>query len=309
MVSIGTHNSPLNYWFAASGLAVCGLWSLYQFAARLRRDRQLADTPLVKIRSAAQGYVKVFGRAGPSGDAPTTAPLSSRPCVWWSYEVEEKTRNAKGETRWRSVDKASSVEPFLLRDADGECLVGPVNAEITPTSHDVWYGDAARPSGLPREAHAFLQDSKYRYTERLLSVGDQLSVTGELRSSSGVESAGNAAAALLHEWKQDQQALLARFDLDRDGRLNATEWEAVRQAAAAESQSNSLKAPIVRTSVIGQPTHGEPFIIASMDSNHLVQREQWLAALYFCVGVACVGAGAWAVKLALTAALGPQVTT
>lgn len=296
---IAAANSALHYWLEAAGLSLGACWCLYKFAASVRRDHLLADTPLVKIRSAAQGFVKVFGRAAPAGQTATAAPLSSRPCVWWSYDVAQKTRNAKGETTWKSIDSASSVEPFLLRDADGECLVGPVSAEITPTSNDVWFGDLDRPTGLPTLAHGFIEQGGFRYTERLLSVGDQLSVAGELRSNSAIESSESATAQLLHEWKQDQTTLLARFDRNRDGHLDAAEWEAARAAAAAESAANNLKTAIIRTSVIGQPTHGEPFIIASMDSKHLVQREKLFGALYFCLGVGCVGLGAWAVKLAL----------
>src|SRR5271165_1053887 len=128
------------YWAAA---AVCGAvawWALYRFWASLRRDRLLEDTPLVRIRSAAQGYVKLHGRTAPANETALAAPLTSRPCVWWRYEVEQKFRNAKGETRWESIDSGTSVDLFVLADADAQCLVGPVNAEITPTAHNVWYG-------------------------------------------------------------------------------------------------------------------------------------------------------------------------
>src|SRR6202047_5632162 len=131
----------LHLWEAAGVLAAIACWALYKFAASVRRDRYLEDTPLVRIRSAAQGYVKVFGRAKAASGHATVAPLSSRACVWWSYSVEEKQRNAKGETTWRSIDSASSIVPFVLADADGECLVGPANAEMKPTKHDVWHGD------------------------------------------------------------------------------------------------------------------------------------------------------------------------
>jgi hypothetical protein len=141
------------YELGAAAAAVLAAWALYRFVASIRRDRLVADTPLVKIRSAAQGYVKVFGRARPFGDRATTAPLSSRACVWWSYSVEERVREAGQEKGWHVIDSASSVEPFVLADADSECLVGPVNAEITPTAHDVWYGNTVRPSGpLPPRA-------------------------------------------------------------------------------------------------------------------------------------------------------------
>jgi hypothetical protein len=284
-----------HYWTAAAVFGTATLWALYEFSARIRRDRLIEDTPLVKIRSAAQGYVKVYGRARIAGTDSTAAPLSSRPCVWWSFDVEEKQRNAKGETTWRSINSGSSVSPFLLADEDGECLVGPINAEITPTSHDVWYGDGPVPSGPPTASRGFLSGDQYRYTERLLCAGDQLSVTGELRSNSEIENNGDAAASLLRQWKSDQAALLARFDENHDGKIDAAEWENARRAAAAESQAHALSSAIVRTSVIGEPTHGEPFLIAPMDSKHLVRREKLFAALFFAMGIVCAGLCAWAI--------------
>jgi hypothetical protein len=285
-----------HYWTAAAVFGAAACWALYKFSSRIRRDRLIEDTPLVKIRSAAQGYVKVFGRVRASGTDQTAAPLSSRPCIWWSFDVEEKQRNAKGETTWRSINSASSIAPFLLADGDGECLVGPVNAEITPTCHDVWYGDNPMPSGPPTGSRGFFSTDQYRYTERLLCAGDQLSVTGELRSNSEIETTDAATAALLRQWKSDQPALLARFDQNHDGKIDAAEWENARAAAAAESRGHALSSAIVRTSVIGEPTHGEPFLIAPMDSDHLVKREKLFAAMFFAMGIVCAGLCAWAIE-------------
>ena len=292
----------LHFWEAAAVLGAIACWALYKFAASIRRDRYLEDTPLVKIRSAAQGYVKVFGRARPAQTDPTVSPLSLRPCVWWSYDVQEKQRNSKGETTWRTIDSAASITPFVLADADGECLVGPVNAEITPTSRDVWYGDSPSPQGPPVASRGFMSGDLYRYHEQLLRVGDQLSVTGELRSNSEIETSDAASAALLRQWKSDQAALLARFDQNHDGKIDGAEWDAARSAAAAESHAHTLKSNIVRTSCIGETTHGEPFLIAPMDSQRLVNREKLHAAMFLAVGVACAGCSAWAVEHALALA-------
>jgi E3 Ubiquitin ligase len=292
----------LHFWEAAGVLAAIACWALYKFAASIRRDRYLEDTPLVKIRSAAQGYVKVFGRAKAAQADPTVSPLSLRPCVWWSYNVQEKQRNAKGETTWRTIDSATSITPFVLADADGECLVGPVNAEITPTSRDVWYGDSPSPGGPPIDSRVFMSNALYRYNEQLLHVGDQLSVTGELRSNSEIETSDTASAALLRQWKSDQAALLARFDQNHDGKIDGGEWDAARSAAAAESHAHTLKSNIVRTSCIGETTHGEPFLIAPMDSKRLVNREKLHAAMFLVIGVVCAGFSAWAVEHALALA-------
>jgi len=288
---------PQTVLYLWAGAAVCGtvaLWALYKFLLSLRRDRLLKDTPLVKIRSAAQGYVKLFGRTVAAGDGILAAPLSSRPCVWWRYEVQERTRNSKGESRWESIDSGTSIDLFVLADADAQCLVGPVNAEITPTTHDVWYGSDVRPGGSPPKTASLT--GNYRYTESLLSPGAQVSVCGELRSHSEGSSSDAAAAALLKQWKQDQKTLMARFDQNHDGRIDAAEWDAARQAAITEAHSQSLNAPITRMSVISQPTNGEPFLIAPMDDAQLARREKRRAALYLCLGLLCVVLCAWAIE-------------
>jgi hypothetical protein len=269
-------------WLVAGGMAALAIWSLAKFVASARRERTIDDTPLVKIRSAAQGYVKVFGRGTQADDSGLTAPLSRKPCLWYSYEVAERRSNSRRESNWVVTDSGTSVHPFLLTDDTGSCLVGPVNAEITATSRNVWY-----------------PCSDVRNTERLLDVGSSLSVTGELRSHSEIDGAEAATTTLLRQWKQDQAALLARFDHNHDGRIDAAEWQEARDAAAKEAQGSMLKSPVVRTSVIAQPTHGEPFLIAAMNSSALMRREKIFAALYFCAGLLFISACGWAIRHAI----------
>jgi len=289
---------PPPYALIAVATAVLALLALWRFLVRLKRDRLVADTPEARIRSAAQGYVKVQGRTQPAGPAATSAPLSARPCVWWSYEIAHEERDSKGNRRWSTTDSRSSVEPFaLVDDDDARCLVGPVKAEITPTVRNVWYGSTSWPMAGPPESSSLLDRSgSWRYTERLLGVGAHVCVMGEFRSHSEVGDVNAAITAKLHEWKQDQQALLARFDLDHDGKLNEAEWEAARQAAAHESQNQTLQAAITRESVISEPTNGEPFLIAPLSEAALERREKLFAGLYLGLGLVGVIVCAWAIR-------------
>jgi hypothetical protein len=272
---------PLPYVVIAAAAAVLAVFALFSFFMRLRRDRLVADTPAVRIRSAAQGYVKVTGRAVPAGPAPTAAPLSSRPCVWWAYEIAQEQRDSKGNAHWHTVESAASVELFALVDDDGSrCLVGPVSAEITPSTRKVWYGS----------------EGGWRYTERLLGVGERLCVMGELRSHSELGDVNVATAAKLHEWKQDQRSLLARFDVNHDGKLDAAEWEAARLVAARESQTQTLQSTISRVSAISEPVNGEPFLIAPLSASQLEKRERLFAGLYFLLGLIGVIVCAWAIR-------------
>ena len=279
-------------------LAAGTAYAVYRFFTSLRRDRFAADTPVARIRSAAQGYVHVEGRAGPPPEGPIAAPLSGLPCVWWDYKIEHRT-SVGNRNEWNIIDRAASVAPFSLRDADGECLVGPVGADVTPTSHETWYGDVSRPACLPGlEGRTCSPDRDYRYTERLISEGAHLTVLGELRSRSIVESIEGEVGKVVVGWKQDQAGLLARFDRNHDGHLDAEEWEAAR-AAAREQVEASLASKDARVSVVGQTTHGEPFLIAPLDGKHLVSREKHRAVLALAASVLLALLTAWAAQKAL----------
>src|SRR5215469_1558307 len=278
---------------AGMGALLC----LYLFFRRLRRDRLLADTPLMHIRSAAQGYVKVQGTVRSARPVPVAAPLSGQPCVWWDFKVAEKERDSRGRTQWRTVESATSIELFVLADDDAECLVGPVKAEVTPSRVNTWYGDSTRPmGGPPPVSTALFSSGSYRYTESLLAVGDEVCVLGELRSHSETGNLAAAIATKLHEWKQDQATLLGRFDHDHDGQLNAAEWEAARAAAASECEKQNLQSTIARTSVISEPGDGRPFLISPRGPERMEKREWRMAWIYFALGLFCVWVCAWALS-------------
>ncbi len=279
---------------AVAGAAT--LLCLYGFFRRMRRERLLADTPLVHIRSAAQGYVKVAGHTRPAAATPTVAPLSGRACVWWDFKVAEQQRDSRGRVEWQTVESATSVELFVLADDDASCLVGPVKAEVTPSRVNTWYGNTSRPMGGPPPVNTALLMGPYRYTERLLDVGAQICVVGELRSHSGTGDVAAATAARLHEWKQDQQSLLRRFDADHDGHLSAAEWESARQAAARECATQQLQSEIERVSVVSEPADGRPFLISPLGPERMEKREKRVAWLYFALGLLCVWVCAWALR-------------
>lgn len=279
--------------------AAATAYAVYSFFVSLRRDRFAADTPVARIRSAAQGYVHLEGEAAQPPDGLINAPLSGSPCVWWDYTIEHRRQVGNNRHEWYVADRATSVTPFCLRDKDGECLVGPVGADVTPTSQETWYGDTPRPVCLPGlEGRAWRADCDYRYTERVIGSGAHLTVMGELRSRSAVVAMEQEVGKVVVEWKRDQAGLLAKFDRDHDGRLDAQEWEAVRAAARAQVEA-SLGTGQARESVVGQTTHGEPFLITPLDGKRLVSHEKHRAALALAASVVLALLTAWAAQKAL----------
>lgn len=290
---------PTVFFLALAVLLAAGtLYAVYRFFVSLRRDRFAADTPLAHIRSAAQGYVRFEGTAGPPPEGPISAPLSGQPCVWWDYKIEYHTPIGNNRKEWRIIDRATSVAPFSLRDAGGECQVGPVGADVTPTMNETWYGTLPRPACLPDLAtRGWSADREYRYTERLIGQGAHLTVLGELRSRSIVESIEREVGKVVVEWKHDQAGLLARFDRNHDGQLDAAEWEAVRGAAREQVEAN-IATKDARVSVVAQTTHGEPFLIVPLEGKDLVRREKQHAALALAASVILALLTAWAAQKA-----------
>ena len=266
--------------------AIGAAYAIYRLFASVNRDRFVTDTPLVRIRSAAQGYLRIQGRAGSTGPEVLLAPLSGRPCVWWDFRISVKETDSRGNSSWSHLESATSVMPFPLADQDGSCLVGPVGAEVTPTNSDTWYGDTPRPvAGPPQIGWIGALDHTYRYTERLIAPGTQLSVLGQLRSHAEEREADSDARALLTTWKADQPHLLTRFDGDHDGRIDPQEWELARAAAQAEAAGAVANSRIERANVVSQPTHGQPFIIAPLDGRQLAHRERRNAWLFLAAAV------------------------
>ncbi len=73
------------------------------------------------------------------------APLSNRACVWWDFQVSYKDKAEDGTVTVRTLNKGTSVTPFVMQDQDGECLVGPVGAEVTASTTDTWSGYTSNP--------------------------------------------------------------------------------------------------------------------------------------------------------------------
>ena len=216
--------------------------------------------------------------------------------MWWDYQVESREVNAKGEATYRTIEKATSVTPFVLDDSEGECLIGPVGAEVTATSNERWSGMSrhSEPSPASQSILGLAGQDDYRFHERLIAPGTALSVLGELRSHSEFGAVDQKTQEILLQWKRDQPGLLRRFDRNHDGQIGPAEWDSARAAAHAQAEAAVLHSPIERVGVVGQTTHGEPFLIAPLDGEHLVRREKRNAFLFLLASVLCVGLGIWA---------------
>ena len=266
-----------------------GWWCI----TNLKKARYLLDTPTSKVRSAAQGYVELYGVLS-EGAGQLRAPLTGENCVWWSYCIDEQVRTSKDNQRWQQVERVSSSALLCLSDGTGDCLIDPTGAHVIPLTKHIWYGDERHPrqsAARKNMLQAIVNGVKrYRYTEQRLHVHEPLYAIGDFVTRGGGQEAFDldaAQAAVIREWKSDFSGLLRRFDHDRNGQLDPQEWDKVR--AAAYTQAKHLQRQRHAEPAqhfLRKPGEQQPFILSSYGEDDIAKRFYWQALF---AGIICVG--------------------
>nr|WP_254843352.1 E3 ubiquitin ligase family protein [Pseudomonas alcaligenes] len=263
------------------GACVGGGWWCIK---RLSEARFLLNTPTSKIRSAAQGYVELYGVLDELPDGQLQAPLTGTPCLWWRFKIEEYDDDGKRK-RWRVIESGVSEALVRLRDATGECLINPKGAEVRPSTRQVWSGSERHPRGLSDSGGLlgmlFSAGSLYRYTEERLHVGQPLYAIGDFRTQGGAEAFDLTLAqgAVVREWKSDFAGMLQRFDSNGDGQLEPAEWERMRESARVEAQRRQVgRGEVPVHHQLRKPGETYPFILSNHGEDELARGFYWQAA-------------------------------
>ena len=260
-------------WLAC--VALMAAISLVAWLSTLRRRRAIADTPTSRIASAAQGYVELRGTGRPLDEPPLLSHLTSLPCLWYRYQVEEKS----GSEKWHTVSSGESDVALILEDGSGRCLIDVDGAEI-----------------LTRHKESWARDDR-RYTEWKLLINDPLYALGEFRSIGGATlelDAGSDIKTLLAGWKNDQPTLLKRFDLNADGAIDINEWSLARRAARREVEKQHRQArQEADLHTLRSPNNGQLYLISNLDPDKIARRYLWWAIFHLAVFFAALGALPW----------------
>src|SRR3989344_2455272 len=263
--------------------------------------RLIEDTPTAKIRSAHQGYVELEGTGKLMDGPPIVAKLSGLPCVWYRYRIEQQIKtqhNGHTQTRWEVIEKGESTETFWLEDNTGRVVVDPEGADVTPRHKDRWRSSSMlggmthpRPANVSGFFGTHTGHGTYRLTEERINNGERLYALGLLKSISSYTSRPTVdedVRHLLREWKKDHPTLLQRFDLNKDGKIDETEWRLTRAQARRETMKNRQEQVIHSAdglNVLGPTRDGSrPYILSAFTQAELTKRYKLWAALY---------AGAW----------------
>ena len=265
--------------FMALALGAAGL---VQFFRLQRRRRVMEDMPTARIRSAAQGYVELIGRALPP-DAPLFSPITRTPCCWYRYKIEKRDDDNKNS--WSVQEQGKSTTQFWLDDDTGRCIVDPEGAEVRARSRNTWTGAAAQL--IPGTSEVLMTgDSDHRYTEHLILPGQTLYALGWFTSLSPLQaSAHEEVRERIAAWKADPQQRRA-FDANRDGELDMAEFEQLRQQAAAAVEADRReRAAQPQTHVLKKPNDRRLFLLTTEPHDDLGGKLRWQAWAWLAVGV------------------------
>jgi hypothetical protein len=257
-------------------LPIIAIVAFVAWMLSLKRLLAIGSTPTSKIASAAQGYVELVGRAKVHPAGALRSRYSLLPCVWYQYTIEQRERDGK----WHKIESGRSDDSFLLDDGSGLCLIDPENAEIVPRSTEV-----------------SMKGSDYRCKESLILPGDQVYAIGQFSTIGGENADLNLeqdVGELLASWKRDKPALLARFDLDKDGQIGEKEWMLARAQARREVRKTHEE---IRTQpgthMLHQPADGRLFLISNADATRLARRYTLWAWLHLAVLIGAVAGTAY----------------
>jgi len=260
---------------ATCAALVCG-YGIFYF---IRRARIIEDTPTSKIRSAPQGYVEILGHIKYFANESILAPLTQLPCAWYHFKIEKRETVNTGNTsntRWRTVEEKTSDRVFLCVDETGECVIDPRGAEVYVDNEDTWYGETKWPASPAQTRSWFFTSQNYRYHERRLIESEPLYMLGNFRSVDPNKAHGDVDSevrAILKVWKQDQQALLDKFDSNDDGQIDLQEWEDVRLAAKQKAYQQRLsRADRPAMNIIGRTNDfRRPFILSVKSPDNMTK--------------------------------------
>jgi hypothetical protein len=178
------------------------VFSLYCSLQACRRKRLIDDLPTSKTHGVFIGLVELKGTA--QCEQPLVSYLAAKPCVYYSYSVEERwTRivlqevsTGKGrtvmvprpETGWTTVGSQIVSAPFYLQDDTGSLLVRPEGARVEALGvfdRTCAQGDALY-YGKGPESSVMNSDHIRRFTETAVPLQAPLFVVGQARERKDV---------------------------------------------------------------------------------------------------------------------------
>jgi len=193
----------------------------------LSKKRMIEGIPTSKIRSLPMGIVEVKGKAVPR--FPVQTPVNRVNCVFYRYKVEVFVSRGVGsrkKTYWKIVRGGQSITPFFIQDETGRILVEPFECEAF-LKRRYYYSEG-------------FFDGARRFCEWYIMPGEDIYVMGYAGKSREILIARKQKLReRLQELKKNPEKW-QKYDLNKDGNLDAYEWSLAVEQIKAEIKKEEL---------------------------------------------------------------------
>jgi len=256
-----------------------GIYFFYAGFKELKSKRIIQNIPTSKINTGAVGTnVEVTGRIVCEKDEVVHAPISGRPCAFYSIEIQrwERSRNNRGISignnsstgfnrgHWVTVESFYSGKGFFIDDSSGANAMILVNGavikrkggtqdfEMQSNSFD------QMPAGLRQSLEdnqkklrifklkntSWLFSNRFRFREWNFPVSEKIFVLGHAESGLRAPKRNKMKFKTFIKAKkaiQQNDKLKARFDTNQDGQLDEAELERGAKVLALQLESKHSK--------------------------------------------------------------------
>ncbi|NOZ12108.1 MAG: hypothetical protein GXO69_00495 [Acidobacteria bacterium] len=258
---IRLYSTPL----VAAAFGILSLSLNIRFFQLYRLKNLVQDIPLSKLRSVSAGFVEVMGRI--HGRNRFISPVSGAECVYFRY-TREQLINSRDGNHWKTVEIGEAFsEDCYLDDGTGIISLNLKNANFSISSKETVYRsyDELNSGLVPVPG---IHQTRYR--EEYIQDGRTVYVMGTATPVNPLRRFGE----YLREIKKDKNRLL-RFDLDGNGIIDESEWQAALPKLRQEFLSRYMDKGQSFSLMIDYNKDFPVFLISDQPEEKLLKKLKW----------------------------------
>ena len=278
--------------------AVMGVVWFFKGFKELKVKRTIQNIPTSKINTGAVGTdVEIKGNIIAEKDKLVSAPISGKQCALYHIEIQQERRR-KNSTYWQTIDQFYSSEGFYVDDQSGATALVMVKGAavkrkgktqdyiIKSSSFDEMPGllretltsNSSKLKKFKLKKTSWLFSGKYRFEEWCFMPNEEVYVLGHAESGLRLQKIKKPKMKYFLKAKkalQKNKKLAARFDANRDGKLDPNELERgakiLAQRLSDKYSKEKLEELIPKTKLIFKKKKPHPFIISNRSEGELVK--------------------------------------
>ncbi len=282
---------------AAIGTVMGIVWFVKGFQ-ELKTKRTIQNIPTSKINTGAVGTdVEIKGKIVSENEKWVTAPISGQQCAIYHIEIQEERRR-KNSTYWKTIDQFYSSKGFYVDDKSGATALVMVKGakvnrkgktqdyivtssnfdEMPDLLHQTLTSNQSKLKKFKLKKTSWLFSGKYRFEEWCFMPNEEVYVLGHAESGLRLQKIKKPKMEYFLKAKkaiQKDKKLAARFDANRDGKLDPNELERgakiLAQRLSDKYSKEKLEELIPKTKLIFKKKKPHPFVISNRPEGELVK--------------------------------------